>query len=60
MVVGASDKHAAEVKDRPVKPDDLSATVFHALGIPHNQALKDLGGRPHRITDGEPIAPLFA
>ena len=59
QIVGASDKHAAEVKDRPVKPDDLSATVFRALGIPHNRLLTDLGGRPHRITDGEPIAPLF-
>lgn len=57
---GASDKHAASVKDRPVRPDDLSATVFHALGIPHDSTLEDLTGRPHRITDGEPITPLFS
>jgi len=60
QVIGASDKHAAEVKDHPVKPDDLSATVFHAMGIPPNSLLKDRGGRPHRITDGEPITSLFA
>lgn len=59
QVVGASDDHAAEVKDRPVKPDDLSATVFHALGIPHTARLNDVGGRPHPISDGEPIDELF-
>ena len=48
QVFGASDRHAAEVKDRPVKPDDLAATLFHALGIPHETVLHDRGGRPHR------------
>lgn len=59
QVYGATDAHAAEVKDRPVRPDDLSATVFHALGIPHDCMLADMRGRPHRISDGEPILPLF-
>ena len=34
MVYGASDKHGAYVKDRPVSPEDFSATVFHTLGVP--------------------------
>jgi len=59
LVYGATDAHAAEVKDRPVRPDDLSATVFSALGITHDQMLPDMRGRPHRISDGEPIASLF-
>jgi len=58
-VHGATDAHAAEVKDRPVRPDDLSATVFSALGIAHDQMLPDKRGRPHRISDGEPITALF-
>jgi hypothetical protein len=33
MVYGASDKHGAHVKDRPVSPEDFSATVLSALGI---------------------------
>jgi uncharacterized protein (DUF1501 family) len=59
VVYGASDAHAAEVKDRPVRPDDLSATVFSALGITPDQMLPDMRGRPHRISDGEPITALF-
>jgi len=60
QVFGASDKHAATVKDRPVSPDDLAATVFEALGIRHDMTLKDSAGRPHRITDGKPVEQLFA
>ncbi len=59
QVFGASDEHAAEVKDHPVLPDDLAATIFQALGIPHDMLLKDHGGRPHRISDGQPIEQLF-
>jgi Protein of unknown function (DUF1501) len=33
-VYGASDKTAAYVKDRPVSPEDFSATVLHAMDIP--------------------------
>ncbi len=60
QVFGASDQHAAAVKDHPVKPDDLAATIFQALGIPHDLMLKDRGDRPHRISDGRPIERLFA
>src|SRR5260370_20491756 len=34
MVYGASDKTRATVKDKPVRPQGLSATSFHALGVP--------------------------
>jgi len=56
---GATDAHAADVKDLPVRPDDLAATLFHRLGIPHDLMLKDAANRPHRISDGEPITTLF-
>jgi hypothetical protein len=39
MVYGASDKHGAYVKDRPVWPEDFGATLFHALGIPPQSRL---------------------
>ena len=35
-------------------------TAFQSLGIPHDTTLRDFADRPHRITDGEPIAGLFA
>jgi hypothetical protein len=34
MIYGASDKHGAYVKDRPVWPEDFGATLFHTLGVP--------------------------
>ena len=33
QVYGASDAHAAYVKDNPVSPEDLLATIYHALGL---------------------------
>jgi len=35
MVYGESDKIGAYVKDKPVRPQELSATIFHALGVPY-------------------------
>lgn len=57
---GTTDAHAAEVLDLPVLPDDIAATIFQRLGIPHDLMLKDATDRPHRISDGEPITALFA
>jgi hypothetical protein len=57
-VYGASDKIGAYVKDRPVRPQDLGATIYHALGVPLATNLsKDGVRRP--ITTGEPITDLF-
>jgi len=58
MVYGASDKIGAYVKDRPVRPQDLGATIFHALGVPLDLRLgKDGFTRP--VSTGEPILDLF-
>jgi hypothetical protein len=57
-VYGASDKIGAYVKDRPVRPQDLGATIYHALGVPLDTRLgKDGGTRP--ITTGQPIKELL-
>jgi len=58
-VYGASDKTASYVKDRPVKPQDFGATIFHALNIPLDHRLgKDGVSRP--VSTGEPILDLFS
>ena len=58
MVYGESDKIAAYVKDKPVRPQDLGATIYHALGVPLDLRLgKDGFTRP--ISSGEPILDLF-
>jgi len=59
IVVGSTDKHAAEVKDHPARPDDIAATIFTALGIPPDLMLNDSADRPHRISDGTPIDLLL-
>ena len=47
MVYGESDKIGAFVKDKPVRPQDLGATIYHALGVPLDLRLgKDGFTRP--------------
>ena len=58
MVYGESDKIGAYVKDRPVRVQDLGATIYHALGVPLDPRLgKDGFTRP--VTTGQPILELF-
>lgn len=57
-VYGASDKNAAYVKDKPVRPQDLGATIYHSLGVPLELRLGSDGfTRP--ISSGEPLFDLF-
>jgi hypothetical protein len=58
MVYGESDKIGAYVKDKPVRPQDLGATIYHALGVPLDLRVgKDGFTRP--ISSGQPILDLF-
>jgi hypothetical protein len=57
-VYGESDQIGAYVKDKPVRPQDLGATIFHSLGVPLETRLgKDGFTRP--ISSGQPILELF-
>jgi uncharacterized protein (DUF1501 family) len=58
-VYGASDKIGAYVKDRPVRPQDLGATIYHALDVSLDTRLGRDGVPPRPITTGEPIRELF-
>ncbi|QDU45962.1 hypothetical protein Mal52_44590 [Symmachiella dynata] len=59
QIYGETDKQAAYVTKDPVKPEDMIATMYHALGIPNDGVIHDPQKRPHRITDGEPLVGLF-
>jgi hypothetical protein len=59
QVYGSSDKLAAYPKDNPVAPEDLLATIYHAMGISLESEVRDQENRPLRITDGKPIRALF-
>jgi hypothetical protein len=51
-VVGASDSQAAYVKDRPIRPADICATIYHLLGIDPEIAVYDKANRPVPISHG--------
>lgn len=59
QVYGSSDASAAYAAELPVSPDDLAATVFHSLGIPLDQELRDAQGRPLPLCTGKPVLGLF-
>jgi uncharacterized protein (DUF1501 family) len=58
-VVGSSDALGAYPAANPQKPDDMAATIYHALGIPATAAWYDDVNRPHHIYHGQPIAGLL-
>jgi hypothetical protein len=59
-VYGRSDALAAYPAENPVSPADITATIYHALGIPADMVLPDRQSRPVRLTEGNPISGLFA
>jgi hypothetical protein len=60
QVHGSSDASAAYAAELPVSPDDLAATVFHALGLRLDQELRDAQGRPLPLCTGKPVLGLFS
>lgn len=61
MVLGATDKQAASVTDRPVTPQDLTATLLQLMGVDHRQILHTPLGRPVPLVDGgKPVHELIA
>ena len=58
-VVGASDRLGGEPTERPVTPQELVATIFHALGVPHTATIPGPTGEPVAVYPGQPIAELF-
>ncbi len=59
VVYGASNARAEVPADRPVKPHDLAATVYHLLGIDQDETFHDQTGRPIPVlTEGKVIREL--
>ncbi|MGE3776371.1 MAG: DUF1501 domain-containing protein [Pirellulaceae bacterium] len=60
VIFGETDKDAAYPVSHPVSPEDLAATIYHALGIDHTGRIYDVQGRPHEIVaSGTPVLSLF-
>ena len=62
QVIGATDKTASEVTDRPIHYQDVGATLYHNLGIDTaTDTITDLSGRPRQLVDqGMPIRELVS
>jgi hypothetical protein len=60
QVVGSTDARGGEVKDAPVTPADVGATVFRHLGIDRTAQWTDSQGRPQSVVaeGGRPIPEL--
>jgi hypothetical protein len=59
IVHGASDKHAGYPKDGRVAPHDLTATLYHCLGLDPETELREALGRPVPISRGQPIREIL-
>jgi len=59
-VHGSTDAHGMQPASDPCSPDDVSATIFRALGIAPNHAVQTTTGRPIAIfRDGNVIEKLL-
>jgi hypothetical protein len=56
---GASDRIGAYPARDPVKPDDLAATMYWALGLDPATEVRDIQDRPLPIANGKPLTHLF-
>jgi hypothetical protein len=59
-VHGASDPHGEYPAEKPCCPDDLAATMYHLLGIPHDAEVRDSANRPLAISSGKPVHEIIA
>jgi hypothetical protein len=60
QTIGATDKQAAFVTDRPITPADMAATILRTLGIDHKKVMHTPLGRPVPLVDGgNPVTELF-
>ena len=58
--VGATDKQAAYPISTKYGPWDVTATIFHALGIDPSGHFYDSSNRPYPLSSGQPIAALYS
>ncbi len=60
QVIGASEPDGGTIRERPVTPGDLAATIFHHFGVPLDVQYLDNRGRPHFVlaNGGSPLREL--
>ncbi|HUY88255.1 MAG TPA: DUF1501 domain-containing protein [Pirellulales bacterium] len=61
QVIGATESDGGNIKERPVTPCDLAATIYRYMDVPLDAFYLDNRGRPRPIVEnnGQPISELF-
>jgi uncharacterized protein (DUF1501 family) len=59
QVVGETDARAEYPKDRPIHPEDITKTVYYAMGIDNLEAKDKLGRAYNLLDEGKPLTELF-
>ncbi len=60
QAIGATNRNGEYPIERPLTPQDLLATMYHHLGIDHEQSIPDYFGRPvHILPHGKVIKELL-
>ncbi len=60
QVIGATEADGGQIKERPITPGDLAATIYHHMGVPLDGVYLDPTGRPRPIVEegGQPLREL--
>jgi hypothetical protein len=59
QIYGSSDRQAGYPASNPVSPADLTATIYHCLGLNPRTELLDVNNRPMWLSAGTPISALI-
>lgn len=61
QVIGSTDQEGGQIKERPVTPGDLAATIYRHFGVPLDAVYADPTGRTLNLlpVGGEPVRELF-
>lgn len=59
QVLGATDRTAADVIDRPISPADLTATIYSVLGVDARQVMPGPQGKRYALSTGRAVPELL-
>ncbi|WP_339729814.1 DUF1501 domain-containing protein [uncultured Gimesia sp.] len=59
QVVGASDARASAPVERPVHASELTATIYHHLGLNPGSSLAQMNDQELKLVDASPVAELI-
>ena len=61
QVIGATERDGSNIKERPVTPGDLAATIYRFMDVPLDATYVDNRGRPRFIVEnnGQPVGELW-